>query len=128
MNVNQAASLLLVMLLFVSVGGLQKQGLDLLWCSVICSITGTLLVTVADYLDISQSQYAKYESGTRTPKLTIMLKLSNVYHAPIEHILYNEPIQNDVPLFKANRHIPLKTITNMNKILINLHEMHQLDK
>ena len=50
MNVNQAANLLLVMLLFVSVGGLQKQGLDLLWCSVICSITGTLLVTVADYL------------------------------------------------------------------------------
>ena len=50
MNVNQAANLLLVMLLFVSAGGLQKQGLDLLWCSVICSITATLLVTVADYL------------------------------------------------------------------------------
>ena len=83
---------------------------------------------VADYLDISQSQYAKYESGTRTPKLTIILKLSNVYHAPIEHILYNEPIQNDVPLFKAKRHIPLKTIANMNQILINLHEMHQLEK
>ena len=50
MNINQVTNLLIVMLLFVSVGGLQKQGLDLLWCSVICSITGTLIVTVADYL------------------------------------------------------------------------------
>ena len=50
MNVNQATTLIVVILLFMSVGGFQREVLDFLWCSVICSITGTLIVTVADYL------------------------------------------------------------------------------
>ena len=50
MNVIQATNLIVVILLFMSVGGFQREGLDFLWCSVICSITGTIIVTVAEYL------------------------------------------------------------------------------
>lgn len=50
MNVNQATKLIIVILLFMSVGGFQREGLDFLWCSVVCSVTATLIVTVAEYL------------------------------------------------------------------------------
>lgn len=50
MNVNQATKLILVILLFMSVGGFQREGLDSLWCAVVCSVTATIIVTVADYL------------------------------------------------------------------------------
>ena len=50
MNVNQATNLIVVLLLFMSVGGFQREGLDFLWCAVACAITGTIIVTVADYL------------------------------------------------------------------------------
>ena len=50
MNVNQATNLIVVILLFMSVGGFQREGLDFLWCAVVCSVTATIIVTVADYL------------------------------------------------------------------------------
>ncbi len=50
MNVNQATNLIVVILLFTAMGGFQRDGIDFIWCAVVCAITGTLIVTVADYL------------------------------------------------------------------------------
>lgn len=50
MNVNQATNLIIVILLFTAMGGLQKEGIDFIWCAVACAITGTIIVTVAEYL------------------------------------------------------------------------------
>jgi hypothetical protein len=50
MNVNQATNLIIVILLFTAMGGLQKEGMDFIWCAVACAITGTIIVTVAEYL------------------------------------------------------------------------------
>jgi uncharacterized membrane protein len=50
MNVNQATTLIILMLLFMSVGGFQREGLDFLWYAFVCSVTATIIVTVADYL------------------------------------------------------------------------------
>ena len=50
MNVNQATILILGILLFMSHKGFQRGGLDFLWCAFVCSVTATIIVTVADYL------------------------------------------------------------------------------
>ena len=50
MNVNQATIPILGILLFMSTNGFQREGLDFLWCSIVCSVTATIMVTVADYL------------------------------------------------------------------------------
>lgn len=50
MNVNQATNLIVVLLLLIGCGGLQKEGIDFVWCAFVCAITGTLIVTVAEYL------------------------------------------------------------------------------
>ena len=49
MNVNQATILIIGILLFMSHNGFQREGLDFLWCAVVCSVTATIIVTVADY-------------------------------------------------------------------------------
>ena len=50
MNVNQATNLIIGILLFMSVGGFQREGLDFLWCSFVCSVTATIIVAVSEYL------------------------------------------------------------------------------
>ena len=50
MNVNQATILIIGILLFMSHNGFQREGLDFLWCAFVCSVTATIIVTVADYL------------------------------------------------------------------------------
>lgn len=50
MNVNQATNLIVVLLLLIGCGGLQKEGIDFVLCAFVCAITGTLIVTVAEYL------------------------------------------------------------------------------
>jgi hypothetical protein len=50
MNVKQATNLIITILLFTAIGGLQKEGIDFIWCAVACAITGTLIVTVAEYM------------------------------------------------------------------------------
>jgi hypothetical protein len=50
MNVKQATNLIITILLFTVIGGLQKEGIDFIWCAVACAITGTLIVTVAEYM------------------------------------------------------------------------------
>ena len=50
MNVNQATNLIVVILLFMSVGGFQREGLDFLWCAVVCSVTATIIVAVSEYM------------------------------------------------------------------------------
>ena len=50
MNVDQAAILIIGILLFMSTNGFQREGLDFLWCAFVCSVTATIIVTVADYL------------------------------------------------------------------------------
>jgi len=50
MNVNQATILIIGILLFMSNNGFQREGLDFLWCAFVCSVTATIIVTVADYL------------------------------------------------------------------------------
>lgn len=50
MNVNQATNLIITIILFTAMGGLQKEGIDFVWCAVVCAITGTLIVTVAECL------------------------------------------------------------------------------
>ena len=50
MNVNQATTLILGILLFMSKNGFQREGLDFLWCAVVCSVTATIIVEVSEYL------------------------------------------------------------------------------
>ena len=83
---------------------------------------------VADYLNISQSQYAKIEMGERNLKLTKLIKLCDLYHCSEEYLLYGEkePDKN-IPFFKRdNKGIDLKTLARMNKIVRNLYEMKEI--
>ena len=82
---------------------------------------------IADFLDISQSQYAKIESGDRNLKLTKLLKLCDLYNVPEEYIVYGEGKPNEDKLtFKGSKGLDLKTIARMNKIIKNLDEMRAL--
>ena len=82
---------------------------------------------VADLLDISQSQYAKIESGERNLKLTKLDKLCSLYMVTPEYVLYGEGEAPTRTYFKKdNKEISLNTIQKMNKIMRNLHEMHAL--
>lgn len=82
---------------------------------------------LADYLGISQSLYAKYESGDRNIKLSQLIKLCDVYGCQEEYILYGEGKSENTLMFQ-NKKMDLKTITKMNKICRNLKEMIQLNE
>lgn len=49
MNVTQATLLILGILFFMSKNGFQREGFDFLWCAFVCSVTATIIVTVANY-------------------------------------------------------------------------------
>ena len=80
---------------------------------------------IAKYLNISQSLYAKYETQTRNPPLTIIKKLSELYNCREEYILYHEGTPTTQQMFH-NKKMDLQTITKMNKICRNLQEMAKL--
>jgi len=82
---------------------------------------------IADFLEISQSQYAKIESGDRNLKLTKLTKLCDLYNVPEEYIIYGEGKPNEDKLtFKGCKGLNLKTLARMNKIIKNLDEMRAL--
>jgi transcriptional regulator with XRE-family HTH domain len=82
---------------------------------------------IAEFLEISQSQYAKIESGERNLKLTKLTKLCDLYNVPEEYIVYGEGKPNEDKLtFKGSKGLPLKTLARMNKIIKNLDEMRAL--
>lgn len=79
---------------------------------------------LAEYLQISQSLYAKYETQTRNPPLSIIQKLADLYNCDEEYILYQEGTPPN-SLF-SNKKMDLQTISRMNKICRNLQEMSEL--
>ena len=82
---------------------------------------------IADFLDISQSLVAKIETGERNLKMTQIHKLCNLYVVSPEYILYGEGKLTETQLFKKdNKKIRLETISKMNRIMLNLHEMQVL--
>jgi transcriptional regulator with XRE-family HTH domain len=82
---------------------------------------------IAEFLEISQSQYAKVESGDRNLKLTKLTKLCDLYNVPEEYIVYGEGKPNeDTLVFKGSKGLDLKTLARMNKIIKNLDEMREL--
>ena len=82
---------------------------------------------IADFLEISQSQYAKIESGDRNLKLTKLTKLCDLYNVPEEYIVYGEGKPNEDKLvFKSSKGLDLKTLARMNRIIKNLDEMRAL--
>ena len=50
LNINQAATIIVVMILFTSAGGLTVTGYDLLKVSVASAIAGVIIVMIADFL------------------------------------------------------------------------------
>jgi len=82
---------------------------------------------IAEFLEISQSTYAKIETGDRNLKLTKLTKLCNLYNVPEEYIVYGEGKPNEDKLtFKGSKGLDLKTLARMNKIIKNLDEMREL--
>lgn len=82
---------------------------------------------IADFLEISQSLYAKIEAGDRNPKLTKLLKLCDLYNVSEEYIVYGEGKPNEDKLtFKGSKKLDLKTLARMKKIIKNLDEMRVL--
>lgn len=82
---------------------------------------------IADFLEISQSLYARIEAGDRNPKLTKLTKLCDLYNVSEEYIVYGEGKPNkDKLTFKGSKGLPLKTLARMNRIIKNLDEMRAL--
>ena len=42
---------------------------------------------IADYLNISQSNYSKYELGTIEPSITLLIKIANFYGVSLDYLL-----------------------------------------
>jgi transcriptional regulator with XRE-family HTH domain len=82
---------------------------------------------IADFLEISQSLYARIEAGDRNPKLSKLTKLCDLYNVSEEYIVYGEgkPTE-DTLVFKGSKGLDLKTLARMNKIIKNLEEMREL--
>ena len=82
---------------------------------------------IAEFLEISQSTYAKIETGDRNLKLTKLIKLYDLYNVTKEYIVYGEGKPNeDKLIFKGNKELDLKTLARMNKIIKNLDEMIEI--
>ena len=82
---------------------------------------------IADFLEISQSLYARIEAGDRNPKLSKLTKLCDLYNVSEEYIVYGEGKPNeDKLMFKGSKGLDLKTLARMNRIIKNLDEMREL--
>ena len=81
---------------------------------------------LADFLNISQILYSKYESNERNLKVTQLTKLSYLYDVTEEYILYGEGEIQIHPHFPHTKGMDLKTLMRMNKIIRNLEEMVEL--
>lgn len=52
--------------------------------------TGLTQNELCKSLKMDQRQYSKYEVGTRTPKLDILVKLANFYRLPLDLIILGD--------------------------------------
>jgi len=83
---------------------------------------------LADYLDLSQSQIAKIENGSRNINLTTLDKLCLLYNCSHDYIL-GETTEYSLPkiAFRANNKNNLEIISKMNQIMNNLDFLIKLD-
>ncbi|MCI9489808.1 MAG: helix-turn-helix transcriptional regulator [Dorea sp.] len=43
--------------------------------------------SVADYLDVQREVYRRYEKGTRTIPIDLLIKLADYYHTSIDYLV-----------------------------------------
>ena len=81
---------------------------------------------IADFIDMSQSQIAKVETGERNLKLTKLSKLCGLYGVNEEYILYGEECDQPKVYVKKCKGLSIETMYRMNKICRNLKEMQDI--
>ncbi len=78
---------------------------------------------VCTALNIEQSTLANYESGRRTPKIDILIKLAEYYNCSVDYLLGLENQKND----KANVNKILLVDSEMKKVLSDSYDELNLD-
>lgn len=83
---------------------------------------------VANYLGFKQTQIAKLESDDRKLKSSSLNKLCELYNCPREYILtgIGEYSKGEFK-FKSSKDLDLETLAKMNRIIMNLKELNELN-
>ncbi len=64
---------------------------------------------IADYLNISQVQYSRYETGIRIIPIDLLAKLANLYQVSIDYLLGLTDIRNPYPQSKIYNKTTIKS-------------------
>ena len=54
-------------------------------------------IAIAKYLDISQVQYSRYETGERLMPVTHLIKLANYYNVSVDYLLGLTDVRKPYP-------------------------------
>jgi len=85
---------------------------------------------LADYLEITQGQLSKIESGNRNLNLSLLEKICSLYNCSEEYILL-ESDEYSIPkvAFRVSENfVDLNLVAKMNQIIANLKFLRSLDK
>lgn len=71
---------------------------------------------IADYLNISQSNYSKYELETIQPDIETLIKLADFYHTTVDYLIGRNTQIVDLNGIKPIKKRLILDILNMNEI------------
>lgn len=60
---------------------------------------------IADYLEITQQAYQRYEYGTSEPNSDGYIKLADFYGVSVDYLLGREPVPDPLPLLVAKTNV-----------------------